>query len=162
MSMNWFRSNCRRSREQARLAAAGCLSEPERSQLAKHTGQCAECRYYAAELNVLSRLIQAWDATSPEPVVTPELSAQWQRAIEAEVRPGSRTVKATASSATTAPAWSGLDRLVPVSLVLIWLVTIGIHLNTPAIRTSAEDGFVPTLQEVRVVMEWLVKSREAA
>jgi hypothetical protein len=131
-------------------------------QLSQHTGQCSECRYYAAELNVLSRLLQAWDATTPEPDLTPELSRQWHNAIEAEARPDLKTAKSPANPATAAPAWTGLDRAVPVSLVLIWLLTIGIHLNTPAIQSTGEGSAAPTLEEVRIMVEWLVKSREAA
>jgi hypothetical protein len=131
-------------------------------QLTQHTGHCSECRYYAAELNVLSRLMQAWDATNPEPMVTPELSRQWHNAIEAEVRPDPKTANSPSSSPTAAPAWTGLGRAVPVSLVLIWILTIGIHLNTPAIPTSVENGSAPTLEEVRTLVEWLVKSREVA
>ena len=131
-------------------------------QLSQHTGQCSECRYYAAEHNVLSRLFQAWDATTPEPVVTPELSRQWHNAIATEARPDLKSAKCPASSATAPPSWTGLDRAVPVSLVLIWLLTIGIHLNTPAIQATGESSAAPTLEEVRLMVEWLVKSREAA
>ena len=162
MNVNWFRSECRRSRELARRATAGLLTEPERSVLAQHTGKCSECRYYAAELNVVGRTLNAWKMGSPSPAVTPELAAQWHKAIEAEEKPGVKVAGAAASEDEPVPAWSGWDRAVPVSLVLIWLVVIGIHLNTPAIRPAATDGFVPTLREVRVVMEWLVQSRGSA
>ena len=162
MNVNWFRTECRRSRKLARLATAGVLTESERAVLGQHTGKCSECRYYAAELNVVSRALNAWKVGSPSPAVTPELAAQWHKAIQAAERPGVKVAGPAPSEGALVPAWSGWDRAVPVSLVLIWLVVIGIHLNTPAIRPAAADGFVPTLREVRVVMEWLVQSRESA
>jgi hypothetical protein len=162
MNVNWFRTECRRSRELARLATAGLLSESERVVLAQHTGKCSECRYYAAELNVVGRTLKAWNTGSPSPAVTPELAAMWHKAIQAEEKPGLKVAGPAASEVPPVPEWLGWDRAVPVSLVLIWLVVIGIHLNTPEIRPAAADGFVPTLREVRVVMEWLVQSREPA
>jgi anti-sigma factor RsiW len=161
MNVNWFRSECRRSRKLARMASAGLLSESERSVLAQHTGKCSECRYYAAELNVVGRSLSAWKNGSASSVVTAELAAQWHKAIQAEAKPVVKAAGPAVSEVRAVPAWSGWDRAVPVSLVLIWLVVIGIHLNTPEIRPAAADGFVPTLREVRVVMEWLVQFRES-
>jgi hypothetical protein len=162
MNVNWFRSECRRSRELARMATAGLLTESEQSVLAQHTGKCSECRYYAAELNVVGRTLEAWKLGSPSPAVTRELAAQWHQAIQAAAKSDVKTASAAVSEVRPVPEWSGWDRAVPVSLVLIWLVVIGIHLNTPAIRPAAAEGFVPTLREVRVVMEWLVQSRGSA
>jgi len=160
--MNWFGSSCRRAHKLARLAAAGCLSEPERVWLTRHTGICSDCRYYAAEVNVVRQFLQAWERTTPEPTVTAELSAQWQKAIETEARLAIEIASRPRVPAVERPGWLGIDRAVPVSLVLIWLVAIGFHLNTPPIRSSPADGFVPTLQEVRLVVEWLIRTREAA
>jgi hypothetical protein len=162
MSVNWFRSSCRHSRKLARLAAAGWLSEPERSWLARHIGRCSDCRYYAAELRGIKQLLEVWDAGTPEPRVTPELSAQWQMAIEAEIQPRPITDTRSPTPTSAGSTWLGIDRAVPVSLVLIWLVTIGFHLNTPVIPRAAASADAPSLREVRVVMEWLMKSREAA
>jgi hypothetical protein len=160
--VNWFRSSCRRSRKLARLAAAGCLSEPERIWLAGHTGQCSDCRYHAAELSGVKQLLLAWDMGTPEPRVTPELSAQWQMAIEAETQPRPMDDTRSRAPAMAGSTWLGIDRAVPVSLVLIWLATIGFHLNTPAIPRAAANADAPSLREVRLVVEWLMKSREAA
>jgi hypothetical protein len=123
---------------------------------------CSDCRYYAAEVNVVRQFLQAWERTTPEPMVTAELSAQWHKAIETEARVAREIASRPPTPNVVKPSWLGIDRAVPVSLVLIWLVAIGFHLNTPPIRSGAGDGFAPTLQEVRLVVEWLIRTREAA
>lgn len=160
MNVNWLRFDCRRARKLARLLVAGCATESERVWLSEHTGTCADCRYYAAELSSLTQELKAWQTSVAKPAVTPELSAQWQMAIRAEARRTAELVPPAAQGRVT-PTWLGIDRAVPASLVLVWLVTIGIHLNTPAVDLDSSIVSVPTLREVRVVMEWLIAEKDA-
>jgi hypothetical protein len=102
--------------------------------------------------------LKAWQASVAKPAVTPELSAQWQMAIQAEARRAAELVPPAAQGRVT-PTWLGIDRAVPVSLVLVWLVTIG-YLNTPAVELEFECRGAH-LGEVRVVMEWLIAEKDA-
>jgi hypothetical protein len=160
MIVNWFRFQCRRARRLARLGAAGCLTESERAWLTGHAGVCSDCRYYAAELHSIRQQLQAWEETQSKCEVPAAFSAQWQAAIQAEARSARQTVWVPHLESGGA-GWLGFDRAVPVSLVLIWLVIVGIHLNTPPVSRADAGAAVPTLDEVRVVMEWLMTSKEA-
>jgi hypothetical protein len=135
------------------------VSEVERAWLTEHFGTCSDCRYYAAELGALAQQLRAWESSVAPPEVTAELAAQWQMAIRAEAR---HATPASASIPTrSTPTWLGIDRAVPVSLVLIWLATIGIHLNTPALELESSAVAAPTVREVRMVMEWLIAEKDA-
>jgi hypothetical protein len=159
MNVSWFGFECRQSRALARWAAAGCLEPADREALARHTGHCADCRYYAAELSGLGQLMGAWEAATPRAEVTSELSAQWHRAILEAARPDVESSRASAPVVARS-SWFGLDRALPVSLLILWLVAIVVHLNTPPIRPVAES-FRPALKEIRQVVEWLMRERVA-
>jgi hypothetical protein len=135
------------------------VSESERAWLGEHFGICSDCRYYRAELGLVAQGLKAWETSVAPPVVTAELAAQWQMAIHAEAR-RSQAEAASASERETR-TWVGIDRAVPISLVMVWLVTIGIHLNTPALGLEKNDIATPTLLEVRMVMEWLLAEKDA-
>ncbi len=150
---------CRRARKWARLSAAGCLSDAEHARLSAHIGRCAVCRFYASELKTINESLLAWEASTPAPRVTPELSAQWNNAIKAETSKSRDHCAPSTVPAAAPPVWFGLDRALPVSLALLWLIAIGLHLNTPPIRRAPENLFVPTWHEVHFVMEWLVGTR---
>ena len=73
-------------------------------------------------------------------------SRMWQRRSQASLE-SRALIKARSST--------------PVSLVLVWLATIGIHLNTPRLELEKRNLAAPTLPEVRMVMEWLFAEKDA-